>query len=265
MKHLLPFFAVAALSSSVALATEVHIDADNHSSCSVDLHQQVTVGPDFIETRGGDKGAPQIAYHAPDQLAVGDDGVILTPEQQALMQSYQQGLHSAGRDVSLIAADAMDIALDGVGIALSVLAGADDPDTQEFLSSSRALRTKLLVQTQRPGDVYTFGGSWIDHAMGESFERELEPQLEALAKKSAGKIAWHALKAAFTGGASIERDAELAAEKVEKVMEKKAERLEARAEGLCTQLLELDALETDLHRAIPELQGMELLEAKKSS
>ncbi|MBB5211263.1 DUF2884 family protein [Microbulbifer hydrolyticus] len=264
MKSLIPI-ALAVMTTSAAHGESLNLESGNGTHCSLDLHHQVTVGPGFIESRDSESSAPLFAYHAPDQLAVGDEGLILDEQQQALMLSYQQGLHSAGRDVTLISAEAMDIALDGVGIALATLAGAEDPDTQEFLASSEALRTKLLAEIQQPGDVYTFGGSWMEHAMGDTFERELEPQIEALAKKSAGAIAWHAMKAVFTGGASIERDAEIAAEAAEKAVEEKAERLEARASALCNQLSELDTLEKDVHKAIPELQGLDLVEVNSRS
>ncbi|WOX04352.1 DUF2884 family protein [Microbulbifer pacificus] len=243
-------------------ATEINLAGGDEHSCNVDIHQQITVGRDFMETRDEDDNQPLFAYHAPDQLAVGDTGLILDRRQQELMQSYQQGLHTAGRQVSEIAVEAMDIAMNGVGIALAVLAGPDSADTQEFLQSSEALREKLLAQTKKQGDVYTFGSPWVDDVFGETFERELEPQIEKLAAKSAGNIAWHAMKAVFTGGASIERDAEAAAEAAEAEVEKKAERLEARADALCLQLQALDELEVKLHQAIPALQGMELITMK---
>lgn len=243
-------------------ATEINLAGGEDHSCNVDIHQQITVGPDFIEARDEDDNQPLFAYHAPDQLAVGDTGLVLNRQQQELMQTYQQGLHTAGRQVSQIAVEAMDIAMNGVGIALAALAGPDNPDTQEFLESSEGLREKLLAQTKQQGDVYTFGSPWISESFGETFERELEPQIEKLAMKSAGNIAWHAMKAVFTGGASIERDAEAAAEAAEAAIEMKAEKLEARADSLCQQLQALDELEVKLHQAIPALQGMELLTLK---
>lgn len=243
-------------------ATEFNLAAGEAHSCNVDIRQQLTVGPDFMEARDEDDNQPLFAYHAPDQLAVGDTGLELNRQQQELMQTYQQGLHTAGRQVSQIAVDAMDIAMNGVGIALAALAGPDNPDTQEFLQSSEVLREKLLAQTKQQGDVYTFGSPWISDSFEETFEKELEPQIEKLAMKSAGNIAWHAMKAVFTGGASIERDAEAAAEAAEAAIEMKAEKLEARADSLCRQLEALDALEVKLHHAIPALQGLDLITLK---
>ncbi|WP_171018882.1 DUF2884 family protein [Microbulbifer harenosus] len=261
--RLLTLASLMALSVTAPVqAAEIHLDSDDHHYCDVDIHHQITVGPDFMEARDGDDNQPLFAYNAPDQLAVGDTGLLLNRQQQEMMQSYQQGLHTAGRQVSQIAMDAIDIAMNGVGIALAALAGPDDSDTQEFLQSSEALREKLLAQTRRQGDVYTFGTPWVGDSFGGAFERELEPQIEKLAMKSARNISWHAMKAVFTGGASIERNAEAAAEAAEAAIEMKAEKLEARAESLCQQLHALDQLETKLHQSIPELLGMELI-AKK--
>ncbi|WGL15041.1 DUF2884 family protein [Microbulbifer bruguierae] len=251
---------IATTLAPIALATDINLHSKNGDHCAIELHQQVTVGPDFIETYDEAGNNLLLAYRAPDQLAVGDAGVILQPEQQELMRRYHAALHSAGREVNAISLEAMDVALSGVAIALAALAGPEDPDTQEFLQESLQLREKFIAHNSP--NVYTLGGSWMGGTLEEHLEMELEPKIEALAKKSAGRIAWHAMKAVFTGGKSIETQAEAATEAAEKAIEKKADLLEARAERLCEQLHQLDTIEAQLHQVIPELDGLNLVTTK---
>ncbi|MCK7596551.1 YggN family protein [Microbulbifer sp. CAU 1566] len=260
MKKICILAAALIAAPAATMAHQINLSSDTGEQCNANINHRITVGPDFIEARDADDLDQLLfAYRAPDQLAVGDDGLILSPEQQQLMAKYQQGLHQSGREITLISAEAMNIALDGVGIAMSALAGPDNPDTLEFISDSEQLKEKLLAQVHQNGDVYTLGGPEIDAGLEETFERELEPRLEALAKRSAGTIAWHAMKAVFTGGRSIERDAEAAAEAAEEAIEKKAETLESHADALCALLEEIDATETTLHKAIPQLQKLDLI------
>ena len=269
MKSLIPFLLTAtttlgSIATPVAFAAaDTAEQAITHSQqCNINIHHQVTVGPGFLEVRDEDSAEPLFAFSAPDQLAIGDTGLTLTSEQQALMTRYQGGLHNAGREVSALAIAAVDVATEGMGIALVALAGPEDADTQSYLAEARSLRDLVAREMEQPGEVFTFGSPWEEGNFSSKFESELEPQISALATRFAGKIAWHAMKAAFTGGASIEERAEVAAEQAEKVVEAKAEVLEARADSLCKQVKELDQLELALHSAIPELNGLELIETK---
>ncbi|GAB2512342.1 DUF2884 family protein [Microbulbifer agarilyticus] len=260
MKPILPFtFAALATLATVTFAAEDISISHDGNSCNASMHHQVTVGPDFLEVRDENDLAPLIAFSEPDQLAVGDDGLTLTADQQKLMRQYQQQLHHTGEEVSLLAVAAVDVALEGLGIALTALAGPNDPDTEYFLHESSLIRSEVIEKLQHPGDVYSFGTPWVEGVLESTLEEELEPRIAALATRSAGKIAWHAMKAVFTGGGSIEARAEAAAEEAEALVEEKAEALEARADALCAQMESLDTLETELHRAIPELNGLDLI------
>ncbi|WP_406828780.1 DUF2884 family protein [Microbulbifer sp. ARAS458-1] len=269
MKPLLPLVFSAAFTFATvsvpmaAAATEENKATEAYSrQCNIDIHHQVTVGPGFLEVWDVDSGGPLFAFNAPDQLAVGNTGLLLTAQQQELMEGYQQGLHSAGREVSALAIAAVDVATEGMGIALVALAGPDDSDTRAYLADARRLRDTAAKEMEQPGEVFTYGSPWVEGNFSTKLESELEPQIADLTTRFAGKIAWHAMKAALTGGASIEERAEAAAEEAEKIVEAKAEVLEARADSLCEQVQELDQLELALHKAIPELNGIELINTK---
>lgn len=245
----------ASLFSAPTAAADIELPAGKGEHCSIDIHGLITVGPDFIETRTEKGSEPIFTFQAPDQLAIGDVGLVLTLQQQELMQAYRSGLHASGREVSYIAVEAVDAVLNGLGAALSALAGPDDPDTQEFFTASKALRQQAYAQIAPPGEVFTFG----DDALGDLLADEITPQIEVLAKKSAGIIAWHAIGAVFTGGHSAKGDAKLASKAAKRAVEGKKDQLEARGQALCKRLYALEDTEQQLHAAIPELKGLDLI------
>ena len=253
----------ALVASGPVLAGTINLHIDNEEQCNADLHHQLRVGPDFMiaypESKDSKGSEPLFTFHAPDQLTVDGRTVTLNSEQQALMQRYRSETHTAGHDLATIALDAVEIALQGVNVALSTLAGVDHPDALEVQEMSADIHRRAKERFSAQGNVYTLGESEIEGFIEEAVENDLEPRLEELATKSAGTIAWHALKAAFTGGRSIEADAEEAAETVERVMENKAEKLERRAHSLCQQLQIIDQTEREVHASIPGLAAFDIV------
>ncbi|WP_231759287.1 hypothetical protein [Microbulbifer elongatus] len=66
---------------------------------------------------------------------------------------------------------------------------------------------------EKPEEVPAFRSPWQEGNFSTKSETELEPRIEDLATRFAGRITRDAMKAAFTGGASIEARAERAVEK----------------------------------------------------
>lgn len=252
--------AAALLASSPLLAHQLSLDSSDGQECNIEIEQFVRVGPDFLEVREEGKDSELLFhYRAPDRLSVDDVQITLDKGQQQLMQSYHAGLHESGRDLALISLEAVDIALQGVSIALTALAGVEHPDVVEMQEASMEIREQADARFNANGDIYVLGDPWVDEFVDETIEKDLEPKIEKLAKESAGNIAWHALKAVFTGGRSIEEQAEEMAEQMEPQIEARASRLEHRADGLCRTLTAVDQAERELHEAIPEIRRHDIV------
>ncbi|WP_346837941.1 DUF2884 family protein [Microbulbifer sp. SAOS-129_SWC] len=253
--------AAALVASGPALAHGINLNIDSDSECSADLHYQLRVGPDSMAAYQEDGSKkPLFAFLAPDQLVVDGKVVPLNAEQQALVQRYRGQLHVAGRQLTDISMDAVELALQGVNIALATLAGADHEDTLEVEQMSAEIHRRAEQRFRGKDEIYTLGDPQIDDFIEETVDKDLEPRIEKLAMKSAGNIAWFALKAALTGGASIDSQAEAAAQKVEEKMEAKGKVLEKNVQGLCTQLQAVDATEREIHTAIPALAPYDIVE-----
>ena len=269
MKKAIPLVLAAALTApAFATAETIVLSHDTNAHCSMSLHHNTRVSEDFFEIIHDDD-TRRLRYEAsqPQQLKINDQVVALDSAQQNQVEAYHAGLLQSGRDITTITIDAVDIAMEGVGIALTTLAGADHPDSVEFREAADQMRQATRDRLQTENGVYVLGDNWdeeagenIEQTIEQIIERELEPRIEKIALESAGNLTWHALKAVFTGGASIERDAEVAAEAAEEVIQARALKLESRAENLCHNLTVMDTIETDLQETIPEIRDFELIE-----
>ncbi|WP_444902493.1 DUF2884 family protein [Microbulbifer sp. SSSA007] len=251
-----------AISALIGLGTaaQAHDKIEIHTDdCNVSLDYSVSVGPDFFIVTPEDDDQQLVYFNSPDRLLVDGNQTSLTPQQQLLMQEYRQQLHVAGRDTLLITLEAVDIAMNGLSIAITALAGPDHPDTLELQQFSADLLQRTEERLNREGEIYQLGASEIGNFVDETISTEFEPRIERLAKESAGTIAWHALKAVFTGGHSIE---EQVTKDAERMVEQRADVIEQKAEQLCTSLETIDQLETEIHKAIPALSNYDLVQTK---
>lgn len=258
--------AAALLASGPLSAHEIDLETGDGRACQIEVAPFVRVGPDFLEVRGeGKDSAPLFHYRAPDRLTVDDTEITLDEGQRQLMQAYRAELHKSGRDLALISLEAVDIALQGVSIALTALAGSDHSDVVEMQETSMEIREQADARFSAQGDIYVLGDAWMDEYVDETIERDLEPKIEKLAVESAGNIAWHALKAVFTGGSSIEVRAEEIADNMEPQIEARASRLEQRADGLCRRLASVERIEQDLHEAVPALKRHDIVSVDREN
>ncbi|SDK64851.1 DUF2884 family protein [Microbulbifer yueqingensis] len=258
----LTFFAALTLAGQ-ASASEVNLNISGDEQCNADLHYHVQVGPDFFQTfaEPGDEEALLI-FRAPDKLLVEDQPVNVSEEQALLLQRYHRELYGASRELTMISLEAVDVALTGVSVTLAALAGQDHPDFNELQQTSAEIRARAEQRFDAEGNVFVFGEHGVGEFIEETIGEELEPRIEEIAMDSAGSIVWHAFKAVFTGGRSIERNAEKLAEQVEKDVEARAEGLEARAEKFCQDVAALDETERELHDSVPALSGYDLVTLK---
>ena len=257
--------AIAASSILAALGTpvqarDIHLTLGDSEHCGAELNHSVRVGPDFFETRKSREGSEiLVRYRSPTQLEINGVPVHLDDRQRQLMEDYRRQLHHAGREILLISLEAVELAADGMSIALTLLAGPDHPNNSKLQRASDKILHRVEERFNREGEIYLLGNPDFGGIMTESVNGELKPEFEKLAMDSAGSIAWHALKAAFTGGRSIDQQAEWAAEEIEPEMEKRAEQLEKRARRLCAQLEAVDRSEVALHQSIPALAAYDIV------
>ncbi|MDP5210418.1 DUF2884 family protein [Microbulbifer sp. 2205BS26-8] len=229
------------------------ITGDN---CNVSLHYSVRVGTDFLEVQNTDSGDQLVHFRPPTRLLVDGTPIPLNQQQQQLLQNYRQKLHRAGRETLLITLEAMDIAMAGLSMAITALAGPDHPDNLELQRLSKELLQRTEERLNREGEIYQLGDSEIGDFIDKTISEEFEPRIEQLARESATTIAWHALKAVFTAGQNLEQQV---TEEAEQMLEQRSNQIEQHAERLCASLSSLDRLEQQVHQSIPALTSYDLV------
>lgn len=254
-----------AISGLIALSTSaqaggINLIVGDEEQCNAELSYAVRIGPDFFETReDSDNSELLVRYQAPAQLIVAGETVDLDDHQQQLLKNYRSQLHNGGKEILLLSLEAVDVALNGLSVAMTALAGADHPDSIELQRTSDEILRRVEQRLNHEGEIYLLGDPDIDEFVEQAITEEFEPRIEKLARESAGTIAWHALKAAFTGGRSVEHRTEKAAEQAEQQIELQAKQLERRAEGLCGQLESIDRLEDEIQKSIPALAAYDIV------
>ncbi|GAA5526080.1 hypothetical protein Maes01_02674 [Microbulbifer aestuariivivens] len=255
-----PLLIAAAMGASGIVCAENLELGDDNEQCNIDISHTVRLGPSSIDVRESAQSSETLfLYEVPATLMVNGQAIALDVTQQTLMARYYGQMHEASRNLNLLSLLAVDVALHGVGIALTVLAGSDHPNLEELHQAMADVQRRAYQRFSEQDGTYTLGTEGVETFVEEAIGKDLEPRLEQIAMDSAGSIAWGAFKAALTGGRSIERQAEQAAAAAEEAIEGKTEALHAMAESLCRQMEAIDRTETQVHAAIPQLAAYDLV------
>lgn len=223
--------------------------------CNIELNYTLETGPD--ETTVSHDGKALFSLNPQQGLFIDSQQYTLDPAQRQLAQQYQTELHQSAKQMVALSLNAVEVAMLGVKVALTALSGEETPNDQLAAVLGKA-RTQVLAKFQQDGDVYRIGANGINQ-LDNVFDEEMEAEIAAALEVSAGQLVWTALKAALTGGATLEHDAEKIAEQMEQNIAQQAEVLVSSAESFCTQVKEVEILETRLQAAIPQLAAYDLI------
>ncbi|MDF2177776.1 DUF2884 family protein [Aliiglaciecola sp. CAU 1673] len=244
--------AATLLTATSVMANDCHVKFDGHMSLQQN-RLQVTL----------DKGN-QLVLDG-QNVWLDNQPLTLGYDQQHLLNSYHQQVRGLVPKIADIVIEAVDLANQGVSRAFGELLGKDDEGvlelSQELSQLSMDLRSKFYGPDGNPVfDSVTFeDGQFLD----TEFESRLEEKIEKLVANSMGKLMIAiGTEMLFSGGdmQAFERRMEDFGDQLEQEMEIKADIIEAKATALCSDMLELDRLENEIRRDIPELASMDMLQ-----
>ena len=244
---------LASLLSASAYASNCKIDFDgdlrlknNEITITLDDHETV-----FMNGQG---------------VWVDGKSVNLDQAQLNLVNSYYDGYITMAPQVASLALDALDMADTGVTMAFSELLGADSDLVEDIGNEFTFLRRKL-----RAGFYADDGSIQIDsrefnddHFLGEEFEKEFEQRIESVMERSIGTLLVSLGSQMLTGGLDdFEQRMDDFGRTLEQRMEFQGEEMELRADKMCADMVELDNIETQINRSIPELAHLNIIDASK--
>ncbi len=231
MKHLIP----AVIAASSLLSGLAQADG---GLCDYRLAYAVTVEPEQIALTG-----EQQTWHLlGDRLYLNGEAQSLNATERKQLQLYRQGLAQLTADVGALAREGVSLGIEAATLAMATLA---DDRAADRLSQQMAVVAERL--RARYDGHHLPAGELRDQHVDAALEAEIDTLVGHAAGDMAGGIAafvWSAITdpaQAEARGARIER-------LVERRVQPRADALEARADGLCSDLRRLDALERTLGR-----------------
>lgn len=245
---------LAALLSTSAMANE---SADKHS-CNINLDKNVRVTPAFIQVLDGDKSLYKITDNS--KLYAQGKLIHLNSEQQAIIKEYRELIQEIAPKVANLVTQGLDIAKEAVATVFTELFG----DDVEFQNKVEAIVNKFEqriapMMNESTGE-YFLSQEYVNQDSDE-LSAEIENDVKELMSESSGHLMMLIGKMLLTGEDGM-KEFEQKMESFGDSMELRGSKLEKDAEMMCDQMKQLDALETEMQKKIPEIANFDLLTAQ---
>lgn len=226
---LIAAMAATALASGPVFAANVHVDA----SCEIDSAFDLTLNErSLILTR--EDGVPKAIVMRQGRLFVDDRWVELGRDDARRIAEFEKGARAAMPEAQHIGREAADIAFTALGEVAAVLGNHPDRTRGRIEQMRKDLDKRLsnvVTPTHFSGKVL---GDGIADALGENV-----PIL-------VGELVGGAVTAALSGDAERLKRLDSLDAKIEAAVQPRADALGRRADKLCRQMVELDAIDNAL-------------------
>lgn len=249
-------FALTSISSAVM--------AHEGQSCNVNFDKDLVINSELVSMK--DAGTELWRINNNGQLWLDGKAVSTDSNTRALLRDYQAGVRSQTLETVALVEDALVLAADAVNSVLTELTGdslADHPALQKALDKIKTGSESVIVRSGDTIEVYGSRFDSVDDAFGEEFEQAIEEAVTS----SMGSILMLVGKAMASGEGNFEQRMEAFGERMERFgedlearMDVQTKALEQRGESMCANLQQLDALESQIQQAIPQMQQYDLIE-----
>lgn len=240
-------FTIGLALGAQAQAAEVHVRGDQ---CGYASNYDVRVSPAGIDfSRHGTP--PNDVFMHDGTLRVDGQPVAVSAEDAARLRRYEADMRSLLPEMAGIAHEAVGIAFDALDTVAATLGGSQH-------------RRDALVRELNQSRVAALRGmdASIDaeHWSQQDFADAIDQPIEQASNQLAGALTRSVLWSLFTGHASeLEARADSIDASMDKAMQARSGRLEARAKALCPRLAELDELQQQLRFRFAGGQPLQLL------
>ncbi|MDP5135099.1 DUF2884 family protein [Rheinheimera baltica] len=249
-------FALTSISGAV-MAHEQH-------SCNVNFDKDMSISSEQVKMT--DAGTERWRINSDGELWLDGKAVNTDRATQRLLRDYQAGIRHQTLETVALVEDALVLAADAVNSVLTELTGDSldsHPALQNALEKIKTGTESIVVRHGDTIDIYGSRFDSIDNAFGEEFEQAIEEAVTS----SMGSILMLVGKAISSGEGNFEQRMEAFGERMERFgddlserMEVKSQLLEQRGEAMCANLEQLDAIESQIHKAIPQMQQYDLID-----
>ena len=258
MKNLL--IAGSFILTSISTAVMAH---DGHS-CNIKFEKDLAISSQLVSMKDGNTELWRINNNG--QLWLDGKAVTTDSNTQALLREYQAGVRTQALETVALVEDALVLAADAVDSVLTELSGSSlkqHPALQTALDNIKTSTGNIVVSSGENINIY---GSRFD-SLDDAFGAEFEQAIEEAVTNSMGSILMQVGKAMTSSEGNFEQRMQAFGERMEHFgkdlearMDIKAQALEQRGDAMCSNLQALDALESQIQQAIPQMQQYDLIE-----
>lgn len=221
--------------------------------CDVDTDYSMRIEPQRI-TFTADSGGQVLALRAGGVLEVDGKPLALNAADRALMSDLEHGIRKIIPQAKELAAEAVAIAYEAVAhVSTAFAANAHEAreSAQRIARSAEELKQSINARQD-----------WGRHSERE-IGQIIEGSVGALIGEIVGNITEQAVRVALSDDPSALAELEARAGSIEKnveqAVEARAKELEARADALCTQVRDLDAIESRISARLPNGKPFDLV------
>lgn len=227
-----------------ARAEGVHVRSDQ---CGYNSNYDVRVTPTGI---GFDRTGAQVFMHD-GALRVDNRPVAMSVDDAARLRRYEADMRSLLPEMAGIAHEAVDIAFDSLATVAATLGGSQHHRDELVRQVNRS-----RMQALRGMEASINADHWSQHDFADAIAQPVTTASNQLASALTRSVMW----SLFTGrGSEIEARADTIDQSVEKEMQARTGRLEARAKTICSRLAELDELQQQFRFRLADGQPLQLL------
>lgn len=250
--------------SIIVLITPTSVQA---ADCPIQLKMGLLIAPDHIRVM--DMGRTQVQINHDKQLFIRGVEIILTKEQQELVNEFSIGLRKELPEIVTIAMDSMELGFNALDQVIQGLSGTDT--ARGINEHFDELKGGLLKRFARSGDNFYIAPQGMSE-LEDFFKDELSNQVREIVTGSL-KVMLAAMGEAYNRSESViegqtidmgER-VELISSEVEKSLEYNASRFAEKSRAFCKRFETLEETETRLQKQIPSLYQYDILADQNTS
>ena len=254
--------------ASFALALLTLSQQANAQQCSINLNYGVIIDPKHI--RIVEKGQTKVQINNTTQLFIRGTEVSLSNEQQTLLTNFSTGIRQQVPKIVSIAIEGADISLKAVNEVVAGLTGENSASQQKVQAKFDELKLRIRARFNQSANNYYIAPQDLND-FDEMFAGEFEQEIEAMISTSIGSILEAVGESMLTDSNESEYGGEARittfdnrltsiSKGLEIEASERAKALDEKVALFCQQLTHLDAIEAQLHQAIPTLKDYNLID-----
>jgi len=246
------------ITSVLLLATG---SAAAHSSCNLELDAGLRITENSIEFYE----ATQPTYKIVEDkyLVVSGQPLRLNEAQQKLVADYAAGIRAAVPEVRAMALSGIDLAITGITLTFDNLLGEKNQVSTQLATELNNVKSDVnrYFSAGNPISINR-NGEDIPDFLDKHFATRIERVVETSVQNSIGSLMLAMGKEALLAGGDMDAFEERMnkfGEQIEQQMNERAAGMAVQSEKFCDTMVDVNALEEQLKRAIPAVESFNLI------